>query len=134
MRLFALGAAGAIVVAAAIAVPAAGKSGVRATLTSRVPLAAAAGTKVRVSWKLAYRDAHRSFSANGIFIRLVGACEGQAKRTFAQGTNGRYAATATVPEGGIRKIEIGLRGWSSSPKGTVPSDMLFPITNNPLGR
>jgi hypothetical protein len=126
-----------IAFAAVTAIPAAGKSGVRATLTSHVKLGASAGTKVRISWTLKYRDAdgaRRTFSADGIFVRLVGACEGQAKRTFAHATNGRYFATATVPEGGIRKIEIGVRGWASTPKGTVPSDMLFPITNNPLPR
>jgi hypothetical protein len=123
-----------IATAAVVAVPAGGKSGVRATLTSRIPLAAPGGAKVRITWTLRYRDSRRPFGANGIFVRLVGACEGQAKRTFAHGTNGRYAATATVPESGIRRIEIGLRGWSSSPQGTVPSDVLFPITNNPRRR
>jgi len=120
-----------------VALPAAGKEGVKATLTTRVPLTAPAGTTLRVAWTLAYRDEHgrrHPFGGEGVFVRLLSASGAPSTTAFARRANGGYAAAVRVPEGGIRAIQIGIRGWSSGPNGTRRADELFPITNSPARR
>lgn len=125
------------VVALAAALPAGGKEGVKATLTTRVPLTAPAGTTLRVAWTLTYRDdrgGRHPFDGEGIFLRLLSATGAAARTAPAHGASGHYAATVRVPEGGIRAIQIGIRGWSTGPNGTRRADALFPITNDPVRR
>ena len=95
---------GVAVVALAAALPAVGKEGVKATLTTRVPLTAPAGTTVRVAWTLAYRDERgrrHPFDGDGIFLRLLSAigCRGEDRarardggplRGVGAGAGGRY--------------------------------------------
>jgi len=133
----ALACLGVAFVALVAAFPAAGKEGVKATLTTPVPLASPAGTALHVSWTLTYRDEDgrlRPFGGEGIFVRLLSASGGPSTTAFARGTTGGYAATVRVPEGGIRAIQIGIEGWSSGPNGTRRADELFPITNVPKRR
>jgi hypothetical protein len=124
--------------ALAAALPAAGKEGVKATLTTNIPLDAPAGTQVKVAWSLAGVDENGRrypFGANGVFVRLVSASGAAATTGFAPSgtyTTGEYAATVVVPEGGIGDVRIGLRGFSSGATGYRESAMLFPITNDPL--
>jgi hypothetical protein len=118
------------------ALPAAGKEGVKATLTTRVPVAAPAGTMVRIGWTLGYRDAHgrlHPFGAGGIFLRLLGAPGVRAQTAVAHPTIRGYAATVRVPQG-LRGIQIGIHSWSNGPTGTHRADMFFPITNSPFRR
>jgi hypothetical protein len=131
-----------LVAAAALATaPSAGaKENVRATLTSRIPLDAPAGTRLEVSWLLRARDESgrwHPFSAGEIFVRLVGATGDGAETSFATPgpvTRGIHTASVVVPEGGIGDVQIGLRGYVSDFGGsrTRVSDMFFPITNDPL--
>ena len=138
LRLVTLSLVVAALAAGAAAVPAAGKDGVRATLATRVPLAADQGARLRVAWTLTYADeggAGKPFGANGVFVRLVSASGAPAQTGFAptgSHAGGRYAATVLVPRGGIGDVEIGLVGMSSGEGGTRRADMLFPITNDPL--
>jgi hypothetical protein len=115
------------------ALPAAGKEGVQATLLTRIPLDAPAGTRLEVAWRLTYREhgRRRPFGANGVFVRLESAAGASAETGLTSGT-GDYRATVVVPEGGIGDVQIGVRGWTSGPSGTHESDALFPITNDPL--
>ena len=115
------------------ALPAAGKEGVEATLLTRVPLDAPAGTRLEIAWTLGYRDhgGRRPFGASGVFVRLRSAAGGPAETASTAGT-GEYRAAVRIPEGGIGDVEIGLRGWTNGPTGTHESDELFPITNDPL--
>jgi hypothetical protein len=115
------------------ALPAAGKEGVRATLLTRIPLDAPPGTRLHVAWKLSYLDhgRRRPFGAGGVFVRLTSASGGRAATGYASG-DGDYTATVVVPKGGIGDVQIGLQGWTSGPSGTRESDLLFPITNDPL--
>jgi len=119
------------------ALPAAGKDGVRATLTTRIPVTAPAGTMLRVSWTLTFRDEQgrrHPFGGGGIFVRLLSRKHARAQTALARGTTGRYVATVRVPRGGIRAIQIGMPSWSDGPNGTHRADWLFPITNNPFRR
>ena len=115
------------------ALPAAGKEGVAATLLTRIPLDAPAGTRVEVAWRLTYLDhgRRRPFGAGGVFVRLTSAAGAGAETGFASGDGG-YRATVVVPEGGIGDVQIGLQGWTNGPAGERESDLLFPITNDPL--
>jgi hypothetical protein len=130
---FALVALGVAAVALVTALPAAGKEGVEATLLTRIPLDAPAGTRLAVAWRLTYLDhgRRRPFGAGGVFVRLTSAAGAGAETGFASG-DGDYRATVVVPKGGIGDVQIGLQGWTSGPGGERESNLLFPITNDPL--
>lgn len=120
------------------ALPAAAKENVKATLITDIPLDAPAGTQLEVAWKLFYVDengARQPFGANGVFVRLLsasGAASEEGVAPVAVYDTGEYEATVVVPEGGIRDIELGLTGWVSDANGTRRSDLIFPITNDPV--
>jgi hypothetical protein len=129
----------AIVAAALCAVqPAAAKEGVEATLNTVVPLDASPHTKLKVAWSLAYVDEQgrrRPFGANAVFVRLLSRTGAGAETAYVPSgpyANGEYSATVEVPEGGVRDVQIGLRGFTSGANGTHNADVLFPITNDPL--
>jgi hypothetical protein len=112
------------------ALPAAAKNGVKATLTTRIPVEAKPGTQLRVAWTLGFVDDNgrrQPFGGGGVFVRLRSATGAKAETGFADGS-GAFAATVVVPEGGIGDVEIGIRGLADG----RPSDLLFPITNDPL--
>jgi hypothetical protein len=111
--------------------PAAAKEGVKATLETSIPLDAAAGTPLELAWTLASVDEDgrpQPFGAGGIFVRLSSASGTGAQTAFARGDTGDYRATVLVPTGGIGDVQIGIRGFADG----RPSDLLFPITNDPL--
>ena len=122
----------------AAALPAAAKEGVTATLGSALPVDAPAGTRLAVRWTLSARDedgTRRPFSALGVFVRLLSKTGAGAKvgvASSAADDDGRYAASVVVPAGGIRDVQIGLRGFTSGANGTHNADVLFPIANDPL--
>lgn len=129
----------AVVSAALVAVqPAAAKEGVEATLNTIIPLDAPPGTKLKVAWSLAFVDEHgrrRPFGANAVFVRLLSRTGSGAQTAYVPSgpyADGQYSATVAVPEGGIRDVQIGLRGFTSGANGTRNADVLFPITNDPL--
>lgn len=133
--------AGLLIVATAAlvaALPAAGKEGVKATLTTTIPLDAKPGTKFEVGWTLASHDEHgrrHPFGANGVLVRLLSASGAGAETGFAPVgayPTGEYRATVVVPKGGIGDVQIGLLSWTNGPSGTRVSDALFPITNDPM--
>lgn len=125
-------------VALVAALPADAKDRVTATLKTKVPLHAPAGHRLRIVWTLSYRgdDGRRHpFGAGGVFVRLVSASHARSRTATAREdrrSTGRYTATVSVPHGGIRDIQIGLRSWTSGPDGTRQGEQLFPITNDPL--
>jgi hypothetical protein len=124
--------------ALAAALPATGKEGVKATLTTTIPLDAPAGTSIKVAWTLAGVDENGRryrFGASGVFVRLVSRSGAPATTGYAPSggpETGEYAATVVAPEGGIADVRIGLRGFTSGATGYRQSDMLFPITNDPM--
>jgi hypothetical protein len=130
MRRFGLGLF-VIAVALVAALPAVAKEGVKATLTTSIPLDAPAGTRLHVGWTLASPDGS-PFGAGGIFVRLASASGARAETAFARGDTGGYTATVRVPEGGIGDVVIGIRGFTSGATGTHNADVLFPITNDPV--
>jgi hypothetical protein len=114
------------------ALPAEGKEGVEATLTTAFPLDAPAGSTLTVGWTLTHPDeqgGRQPFDAGEVFVRLRGTADDAVETGWAAGQAGNYVATVRVPRGGIGAVEIGLRGYVN---GTTPSDAAFPITNDPL--
>jgi hypothetical protein len=126
------------IAAGVAALPAAAKEGVKAKLATNVPLHAEPGARLRVAWTLTYAEGDmrgQAFGANGVFVRLLSASGARAETGFAPtGAHamGEYAATVVVPKGGIGDVEIGLLGWTTGAGGARGSDLLFPITNDPL--
>jgi hypothetical protein len=114
----------------AVATAASAKEGVRATLSTPIPLDATPGTKLHVAWKLRSRDG-TPFGGGDVFVRLLSASGARAETAYVNGA-GTFSADVAVPEGGIGDVQIGIRGWSSGPNGTQESPLLFPITNDPL--
>jgi hypothetical protein len=134
MRRLALGLVLLAAAGLAAALPAAAKEGVKATLESTIPLDASPGTKLDVRWSLASRDEHgrrQPFGAGMVFVRLFGEPGSAPKTAYTHG-GGTFEATVVVPDGGIRDVQIGLRGFTSGANGTRNADMIFPITNDPL--
>ena len=123
-------AAAGLVAACGLAAPAVAKEGVRATLTTPIPLDAAPGTTLHVGWKLANRDG-TPFGGGDIFVRLLSASGDRAETTYTSG-GGTFAADVVVPKGGVGDVLIGIRGFSSGPDGTHEAPMFFPISNDPL--
>jgi hypothetical protein len=118
--------------------PVGAKEGVEATLTTNVPLDADPGTRLRIAWTLVSVDEdgqRQPFGASGVYVRLLSASGAAAETGFARTdvhSDGAYAATVAVPEGGIGDVQLGLVAWVSDPRGTRRSDASFPITNDPL--
>lgn len=121
-----------VAVAAALvaALPAAAKEGVKATLQTPVPLDAKPGSKLTVTWTLAFTENGKQhfFGAGGVFVRLLSATGAKTETADAPGYSNPFTATVTVPEGGIGDVRIGLHGFTTF----GPSDEIFPITNDPV--
>lgn len=93
-----------------LAVPAAAKEGVRAKLAEPVRLVAAPGETITVAWHLVDREG-RSFGASGIYLRVSRCGRAPLKVAATRRSAGNYSVRLRVPEGGIRKLLVGLQGW-----------------------
>jgi hypothetical protein len=115
---------GAIAVAALLALPAAAKEGVRAKLDQPVTLDAAPGKTLRVAWHL-IDDRGRPFGASGIYLR-VSRC-GHRPLTFPATArkSGGFSVRLKVPAGGIRKLMVGLEGFTSTGGRNRRADVFF---------
>ncbi len=123
-----------LVIPAAVA-----KEGVRAKLVTPVPLQAAPGETIPITWTLSYSDrgARHRFGASGVFVRLLSASGGAPVKASgteerARDRSGRYVAEVRVPEGGIGGIRIGLEGIRIIGGRTEDADVFFPIDNDPF--
>jgi hypothetical protein len=98
----------AIAAGALLALPAEAKNGVRAILDDPVNVDAKPGSPVRVAWHLADEEGH-PFGASGIYLR-VSRCGRPPLRVPARERAGGYFVRFKVPNGGIRKLMVGLKG------------------------
>jgi len=117
--------------ALATALPAEGKEGVVATLTTAIPRGAPEGARLTVGWTLTAVDEQgrrQPFGASELYVRLRSPDGGATETGWARGQTGSYLATVRVPRGGIGAVELGIRGYVN---GTTPSDSAFPLTNDP---
>jgi hypothetical protein len=114
------------------ALSAAAKDGVRATLSTSIPLDAKPGTRLDVAWTLASATEggrRQPFGARGVFVRLLSASGAEPEIGDAyEDAKGAYTARVEVPAGGIGDVEIGIHALTSN----GPSALLFPISNDPV--
>lgn len=96
------------------------------------------GSVVRVRWSLLDERSGEAFSACSVFVRLIGDDQQQSEafsECGADAGSGNYEAIATVPRGGVRLIQIGVAGTASDGSGgSVRSDWLIALTNDPIGK
>ena len=119
------------VTAALLAVPAAAKEGMVATLDAPVRLDRAPGETLRVKWHMVHAQASTA-SASSIYLR-VSRCGHRPLRVPAKLRPGGFTVRLKVPAGGIRKLMVGLEGWRITPDHKERADRFFPF-DPPLHR
>lgn len=128
----------ALVASLALAVPAMAKEGAEARLDTTLPRDAQPGSSIDVGWSVVSIDGEVASPISGspVYIRLVGpdgtsATEVMGKETPAG--SGHYTAQIQVPDGGIGAVIVGMIGEACSDGGGCQrSDMIFPLTDDPL--
>src|SRR5436190_23995558 len=97
------------VAALVVAASASAKEGEKATLMTPIPLDSKPGSKLTVTWTLAFTEngKQHSFGAGGVFVRLLSATGAKTETADAPGYSNPFTATVTVPEGGIGDVRIG---------------------------
>ena len=94
------------------------KEGAEAALDAPIPPGAEPGTKIEIGWKAWWPDGAGDttpVTGSPVFIRLT-SVDGTDKVEMggkeSPAGSGHYAATVTVPPGGVGLVEIGLRSES----------------------
>lgn len=108
------------------------KEGAIATLDDALPTDPQPGSEITVGWTVEMPGMNgepEPFNAEAVFIRVIPVTGEPVEVVGQQGPNGHYVATATVPAGGIRNVEIGLRGESCSGGTCQRSDLMFTIAD-----
>ncbi len=113
------------------------KGDAKATIQSPTHCDAAPGTRITIRFLLTIRDADgtvRPFTASGVFVKLarVGHPSFTRPAQLTGRTTGRYTARVTMPRGGLRRIDVGLRGTVYEADGSShPAPHMFPVTGDP---
>lgn len=110
-----------------------GKDGAIVTLDASLPADPQPGSEITVGWTVETPgdDGQMApFNAEGMFIRLIPATGDPVEAVGRQGPAGHYVASVTVPAGGIRDVEVGLRGESCTGGTCERSDILFAIDDS----
>jgi hypothetical protein len=120
------------VLAAALAAPAAAKEGAQAHLLSKLPAHAKAGTWVVVRWRVDVPGPNGTrvpFNASEMFVELRGAAGAKSRAMADQSLHygPPYSTRVRVPKGGIHAVRFGLMGTASTPTGSHPAPMWFPL-------
>jgi len=134
MRKALLGFVAAAVVALMVATLATAKGTAQARLTTALPLVAKPGSSVRVRWTVDVLDRsgeRRPFGAGAMFVRLLSRTGGPSTTGYNDGS-GSFETALKVPEGGIGGVRVGLRGTRCDASGCQPSDLVFPLVNDPF--
>ncbi len=100
------------------------------TLDATLPGDAEPGSEITVGWTVETPGENGQtspFNAEGMFIRLIPTTGDPVEAVGRQGPIGHYVATISVPAGGIREVEAGLRGESCTGGTCQRSDLMFTI-------
>ena len=103
------------------------------TLDASLPSDPQPGSEITVGWTVETPgdDGERlPFNAEGMFFRLLPPSGDPVEAIGTQSPLGHYVATITVPAGGIRAVEVGLRGESCTGGTCQRSDILFAIDDS----
>lgn len=106
-----------------------------ATIDAPLPPDADPGTEITVGWTVTVPVDDGSpapFNAEAMFIRLVPVTGEAVEVIGRQDRPGHYVATVTMPAGGLRDVEFGLRGESCSNGTCERSDIMFTTGEAPL--
>jgi hypothetical protein len=126
--------AGAALVAAPGAVA---KERVTATIHAPTRCDATPGKRITIAFQLTSFTAAgtpQPFGASGVFVLLRrGGGHAALKRAATATATGRYTARVTIPRGGIRRIDVGLEGTSTTVADgkTRDADVLFRVVGDP---
>ncbi len=126
-----------VALAAVTVVPVAAKGGFEARLDAPISIDSAPGSTLSVGWSVFTVVDGNEVPMYGtpVMIRLLPRGGGEPVMVFGterpSGT-GHYLADILVPAGGIRGIEIGLRGEMCESGVCTASDMLFHLTGEAL--
>jgi hypothetical protein len=104
------------------------------TLDAALPTDPQPGSVITIGWTVespVVGSALEPFNAEGVFIRLIPPMGDPVEAVGLQDPPGHYIATMTVPSGGLRDVEIGIRGESCSLGTCQRSDLLF-VINEPV--
>jgi hypothetical protein len=117
--------------------PAPAKEGAEAKLDTAIPRDAEPGSTIDVGWSVFYNVDGKQEPVYGspVFIRLVSSDRTTSTEVMGTETpagSGHYAASIEVPGGGIGEIIVGMIGESCDANGCQRSDMIFPLTDDPL--
>jgi MYXO-CTERM domain-containing protein len=129
----------ALVALLALVAPAAAKEGAEAQLDAPISLDAEPGSTIEVAVGVFMVDPSGRYPVQGspIFVRLVPPNGGEPMEDRATETpagSGHYVAAVVVPAGGIAEVVVGMPGESCDAAGCRRSDILFPLTDDPLVR
>jgi hypothetical protein len=117
--------------------PVAAKEGAEAQLDSPISLDAEPGSTIEVAVSVFMEDPSGRYPVQGspIFVRLVPPNGGEPtedRATEIPAGSGHYVAAVVVPAGGIAEVVVGMPGESCDAAGCRRSDILFPLTDDPL--
>jgi hypothetical protein len=118
--------------------PVAAKDGTEVGLDTAVPLGAEPGSTIPIGWHIVKHseNGQTPISAAPTYIRLVppnGGTPVEAAGTERPEGSGQYAATITVPAGGIAAIEVAMRGTLCDTGGGCETvDLMFPLTDDAM--
>lgn len=103
------------------------------TLDASLPSDPQPGSEITVGWTVETpgdNGERLPFNAEGMLFRLLPPSGDPVEAIGTQSPLGHYVATMTVPAGGIRAVEVGLRGESCSGGTCQRSDILFAIDDS----
>ena len=105
------------------------------TLDASVPTDPQPGSELTIGWTIhtpGENGERLPFNAEGMFVRLFPPSGEPVEAMGRQDPPGHYVATVTAPVGGIRAIEVGLRGESCTAGTCERSDIVFQIDESAI--
>ena len=120
-----------LVAVLSLALPVLAKEGAEAKLDTALPRDAEPGSTIDVGWSVFMIEGDET----PVYVRLVG--PDGTSTTEVMGTevpagSGHYTASIEVPAGGIGEVIVGMVGEACTADGCQRSDMIFPLTDDPL--
>jgi hypothetical protein len=126
-----------VIAALSLALPALAKEGAEARLDTALPRDAQPGSTIDVGWSVFSIEGEKTYPVYGspVYIRLVGPDGTSATEMMGKEVpsgSGHYTASIQVPDGGIGQVIVGMIGEACTAGGCQRSDMIFPLTDDPL--
>lgn len=117
--------------------PTLAKMEAEARLDAAIPRDAEPGSTIKVGWSVfsVYDGSELPLYGSPVFIRLISPDRRSVSEVMGSespGGSGHYTASIVVPTGGIGEVIVGLLGESCDGNGCQRSDIIFPLTDDPL--